>query len=713
MITIEKIFSATTEEKVIQHYFPEFDGKFTKKYSSPFAEKDDNPSLHFYQKSGKIMFKSHNTGHQGDVLQFVADLKKINCKTNMDEILQLINNDLNLNLSEPVTKKNVKVVANGYSSKGLFYWQQFGVKADTLYKYNVLEVKEHVFINAEGKTCKFNYEKLNQIVFCYQIDKRIKIYIPALPVSFNDDLLFQGQEKRFGFKDQNSSDIFGLAQLPDGNLPFIIFAAGEKDCLTLNANGFHSISMQSENQLPQTDLIAKLKEKTNHLFVCYDNDLPGINSANKIKDTFGIQSIILPSEIKDVAEYFSKFKASDYQRLINNAIQATKEQEKQKTAELQANKTIFHRVENYLNAKYDFRYNTIKHEIEYSLKSLNTYEPVNENSLYIELMKNGLNFSMPNLIAILKSEFVPRYNPLQYYFENLKPWQENDFDYIDHLASFVDCGIEQLEWAKHFKKWLVRAVGCALIPSYYNKQALILVHSEQNSGKSTFCRFLSPPALKDYIAEDITDDKDSRILLTKNFLINLDELSSLARKEINSLKSLFSKDKINERLPYDKKNSIIDRVCSFIGSTNMSEFLADETGSVRWLCFNIKKIDWKYSQEVNINDVWAQAYSLMKSGDFEYNLTSEEIKENETRNSKFQILSTEAELIPRFFAHPENEVVAEFQTATDILMHMQVWCPGVRLNKIMIGKGLVQNGFKRIKDSKTERYGFLVTKIQQ
>lgn len=713
MITKEKIYEKVTDEEILKHFLPDYDSKSKQKYHSPFSEKDENPSLHIYKKGEKLMFKSHNTGHQGDILQFVADLNSLNCKNDMQQVLKIINDAMHLQLEESPQKQNIKVTANGYTSRGLLYWAQFGVKAEHLYKYNVSEVQEHHFINSDGKTCKFDYKKLNKLVFCYQISNRIKIYIPALPVGFADDAFFQGQQKSFGFKDQSSSDIFGLEQLPKEKVPYIIFAAGEKDCLTLNANGFPAIAMQSENQLPQNDLISKLKTKCDAIFVCYDNDNAGRNAAQKIKDAFGIQNIVLPDEIKDVADYFLKFKTTDFKKLVDYAFNQANEQEKIKSAELQANKTIFHRVENYLKARYDFRYNVIKHEIEVSTKTKNHYEPVNENSLYIELCKNGLNFSMPNLIAILKSEFVPKYNPFQYYFDNLKPWSEKDFDYIAYLSSFIDLGTNEdnLIFEKHLKKWLVRTVACALVPSYYNKQALILVHSAQNSGKSTFCRFLCPPPLKDYIAEDITDDKDSRILLTKNFLINLDELSSLARKEINSLKALFSKDKINERLPYDKKNSIIDRVCSFIGSTNMSEFLADETGSVRWLCFNIKSINWQYSKKIDINDVWAQAYSLFASGKYDYNMTSEEIKENEIRNSKFQVLSTEAELIPKFFALPKNEISGEFMTATDILLHLQKEYSGLRLNKIMVGKGLVQNGFQRIKDAKTERYGFLVTKL--
>jgi predicted P-loop ATPase len=247
---------------------------------------------------------------------------------------------------------------------------------------------------------------------------------------------------------------------------------------------------------------------------------------------------------------------------------------------------------------------------------------------------------------------------------------------------------------------------------YYNKQAFILVHSKQNSGKTTFCRFLCPPALTNYLAENISDDKDSKIAIAKNFLINLDELSSLAKHEINSLKALFSKDIINERLPYDRKNSIIHRVASFVGSTNMAEFLTDETGSVRWLCFEIKSIDWGYKRAVEINQVWAQAYYTYKEGRFDAEMTADDIAQNEARNSKFQQLSTEAELIPKYLKPCEpKDLQSEFMTATDVIVYMGSFT-SIKLNKIMIGRAMPVCGFRRLKDSITDRYGYFAIKLK-
>ena len=81
-----------------------------------------------------------------------------------------------------------------------------------------------------------------------------------------------------------------------------------------------------------------------------------------------------------------------------------------------------------------------------------------------------------------------------------------------------------------------RAIKCALEPAYFNKQALIISHSGQSSGKSTWCRHLCPPNWQN-MAEDINSDKDARIQLCRNFLYNLDELAVLSKNDVNALKA--------------------------------------------------------------------------------------------------------------------------------------------------------------------------------
>ncbi len=372
--------------------------------------------------------------------------------------------------------------------------------------------------------------------------------------------------------------------------------------------------------------------------------------------------------------------------------------------------TVFHIVENYLNQKYDLRYNSISLQVEISNKSEDNWSPCCENSLWIELQKKGLKMSLSTFVTLLKSDFVENFNPIKNYFFNLPKW-DGKTDYISMFSRYLILyeleDREQFEY--HFKKWCVRAVRCATFDTYFNKQALILTDNGegQNIGKTSWCRFLCPEQLSDFIAQDIPDqEKDARILFAKNFLINLDELASLSRKEINKLKSYFTLDKINERLPYDRKNSILPRIASFIGSTNMTTFLQDETGSVRWLCFIVKQINWNYKTEFNIDNLWSQAYHLSQDESFNENLTNKDIIENEVRNQKFQILTPEKELIIKHFEIPKNDESSEFMTSTDILQKLSINSFGIRLNPISIGKAMKSLGYKNIKQKNI--YGYEV-----
>jgi predicted P-loop ATPase len=305
-------------------------------------------------------------------------------------------------------------------------------------------------------------------------------------------------------------------------------------------------------------------------------------------------------------------------------------------------------LEAYLTKHFLFRTNEITGSIEFRRQvEGNTWEELNEFNIYRQLRLEGFNINLNELIYLLKSDYVDRYNPFLSFFTSLPIWSAGMLDYIGLLCSYVKVW-QADRFRLHFTKWMVRAVKCALEEQYCNKNAIILVHEQQNSGKTTFIRFLCPPALKQYITENISFDKDSLIALVENFLINLDELATFSRVEINALKSILSKSFVKERHPFERKAKKLPRRASFIGSTNMTEFLSDPTGNVRWIPFEISAIDWNYSQEVNIDLVWSQAYALYQSG-YGCEVTAEEVKENEESNRQFTLVSTEMELLMKHY----------------------------------------------------------------
>jgi len=369
-------------------------------------------------------------------------------------------------------------------------------------------------------------------------------------------------------------------------------------------------------------------------------------------------------------------------------------------------KTIYDYTMEYLEAKYDITYNEISHDFQIAFKNSKDLKYLNLNSLIIELAKAGIDIPTGKLEILIRSEWIPKYNPVKEYFVGLPLWDGED--HILKLASYVPT-YEKEAFNYHFKKWLVRTIKCALEIGYFNKQAFILSHQGQNSGKSTWCRFLCPPELAEFMAEDISNDKDARIQLCRNFLYNLDELAVLSKKDVNALKSFFSKTFINERLPYDRKNTTLPRICSFVGSTNMSSFLNDETGSVRWLCFELKgKIDFRYSKEVDIHKVWSQAYHLAYSDTtFNPELTINDIQENEERNKRYTKLTSEQEVIAKFYEKSSD--MKDFKTASDVMVATSDL--NLRLNHINIGRALAGFDFQKVKHPTRQVYGYLAKSL--
>ena len=358
------------------------------------------------------------------------------------------------------------------------------------------------------------------------------------------------------------------------------------------------------------------------------------------------------------------------------------------------NKKLEHvRLETYLTNHFNFRLNDITGAIEFSKKENTDWEELKEYNVYRQLKLEGFVINLNELIYLLKSDFVDRFDPFLSYFEGLPVW-DGCTDYIKQLCSYVKLrNAERFE--RHFKKWLVRAIRCALVDQYCNKNAIILVHDAQNSGKTTFIRFLCPPKLKDYMTENISFDKDSLIALIENFIINLDELATFTKVEINALKSILSKSFVKERHPFERKAKKLSRKASFIGSTNMTEFLTDPTGNVRWIPFEITGIDWSYSNDIDIDTVWAQAYALHKAG-FNCEVTAEEIKENETENRNFTVISLEMELIMKHYEPGTKADKDLFLTNGEIEIALRKETDGfVKISGNQLGKALRMLGFIR------------------
>lgn len=364
--------------------------------------------------------------------------------------------------------------------------------------------------------------------------------------------------------------------------------------------------------------------------------------------------------------------------------------------------TIYDRAINYINGKYEIRFNAIALQHEISLINSRDWHILNFNSLMIELSQAGIEISASKLEILMGSNLISHYNPIKFYFNQLPKW--DGIDHIKHLCNYIKTKDDKaLHY--HFEKWLARAVLCAIKVEYVNKQCIVFT-STQNVGKSTFLRFLIPKELTQYYMEDLTLDKDGIIALCKNLIINLDELAAFKKFDINTLKSYISRGSVNTRLPYARKNQILNRICSFVGSSNLTEFLTDGTGSVRWLIFEIENIDFNYATNIDINKIWAQSYyNAVHNSSFDPNLTTRDIEENELRNEKYRHTSPEEDFLKEHFEKSEH--LDDFTTPSELSQLIYVKS-GQRFSDIQLGKALKYLQYERIKHTKRQIYGYRI-----
>ena len=358
---------------------------------------------------------------------------------------------------------------------------------------------------------------------------------------------------------------------------------------------------------------------------------------------------------------------------------------------------FFYESKKYLQENYTFIFNALKQKLFWKRNGETEFEEMHDRDLatiFIKLKsKKKINISYENLKRLLISDFVPKVDPLYTYFSNLPDWDGTD--YIEMLSETVtvEKGSE-LNWKMCLRKWLIATVACALSDRITNHTAIILQGS-QGVGKSRWISSLVPEQLKDYLfTGNITpNDKDSKLAVVKNFIINLDELETLNRDEIGFLKSLMTQKDVELRKPYGYFEERYKRRSSFIGSINKLEFLNDPTGSRRFLCFAVEKIN--YEHDIDMNGVYAQALYLFNKGE-KYWFNKPDIEKIVENNHKFTFQPLEEQLIlERYESCSKEDAEKILMSSTEIAKEIMGDKPYNNNILRQIGMALNKNGFEK------------------
>lgn len=308
---------------VFRHYLP-VPFRIGKKFLNPLY-KDTKASCNVYYDRRHSVYKMKDFGNEeysGDCFELVGTMTGLSCRNTKDfvEIMRIIDHDLHLGLADgyencvdtssvqvvcPPTPEQVikkirpyNIVPRAFNETDRIFWSKSRITEHTLNKYNVRPLHSFSSVNQEGKSYTLT-ETAQEPMYGYVGDKYIKIYRPRSEMRF----LYAG--------DLGDNYCFGLDQLSaKGDLLFI--TGGEKDVMSLAANGFHAICFNSETTVIPTSVLMLLSYRFKHIVLLYDMDKTGLEVSAKRQEElkpFALKRLLLPlsgtKEEKDVTDYFA------------------------------------------------------------------------------------------------------------------------------------------------------------------------------------------------------------------------------------------------------------------------------------------------------------------------------------------------------------------------------------------------------------------------
>ena len=356
------------------------------------------------------------------------------------------------------------------------------------------------------------------------------------------------------------------------------------------------------------------------------------------------------------------------------------------------------KMEEFMNRRYDFRYNLMSGGPEYREKNTFCfdYRPVTDrvlNSIALNAQKEGLQLWDRDVRRFVFSDRIPDYAPIEDYLTRLPVWDGKDR--IRPLAARIPC--DNVRWEQLFYTWFLSMVAHwqGRDKQHGNSLSPLLVGG-QGCGKSTFCFNLLPPDLNKYYTDsiDFSKKRDAELYLTRFGLINIDEFDQVSARHQGFLKHLLQKPVVNVRKPHATQVESVKRYASFIATSNHTDLLGDPSGSRRFICIEVKGLI-DNDQPIDYLQLYAQAVAALKNNE-RYWLTHEEEVSQMQANEAFQQRPLFEDLFFQYYRPASHKEEGLKISAGEIYLSLQKKS-GVKLpmsNVSVFGRFLKKIGLK-------------------
>ena len=271
---------------------------------SPLRQ-DTKPSFALYCPKGtEVNYKDFSTGESGTIWTLLT--KMWNCS--VADAVAKVHNDLGdksygikIGVSNYQTRYckinnhiDLQCKVREWRSYDIEYWSSYGISLRWL-KYADVYPISHKIVIKDNISYAFGADKYAYVYVEFKEGKvTLKIYQP-----FN----------KHGYKWSNRHDrsVISLWTKVPNYGDKICICSSLKDALCLWANtGIPALAIQGESYGISDTAINELKRRYKHIFICLDNDEPGLKDAKKLTKETGFINVVLPEFKggKDISDFY-------------------------------------------------------------------------------------------------------------------------------------------------------------------------------------------------------------------------------------------------------------------------------------------------------------------------------------------------------------------------------------------------------------------------
>ena len=336
------------------------------------------------------------------------------------------------------------------------------------------------------------------------------------------------------------------------------------------------------------------------------------------------------------------------------------------------------------------------------------------NTIFIDLKNHfGKEIARTRFEEVAKSDKITEVHPVRDYIEaNKHRKSEGTFEQWFGCLTLKNQNVKAADLLHFVKKWYVGLIAQALDGEYPNEIFLTLLSVEQGIGKTTFLRkYTLPEALQGYRVEhSLSFDDDFKVLMGQSLLVIDDEMDGRTFEQGQTFKNIISNKYQTLRRKYDRRISTIQRRCSFAGSGN-NLFVVRDKLDRRILPIEIAKIDHQKLSEVDLDDLFMEAYNLYIEG-FPYSFQS---SDKNLLNALYEdyIQQSDVDLIlDDYLELPADEADKHYISNLELVSTLISIFPhfSKRINVPTIGRQMNDRGFEKTRTGKKRISTYVISK---